>query len=335
MANWFSSIIAAIMAFFTAIWGMFLPGIQPAQPTTPTASEVEISEISSVDPTTLPFVSAGQKAETTGRYRDSAGNIAYIPKDFRVSSKSGEQTVSTGLVVIAPDGSEFVWVPTTGTKLARRDFGSYFSSGDSLSGYADETNLKIYQTMVSSTEKYGGFYIGRYEASKGSNGLPVSKRVTASESGSIMVRFSPQDATVACQKVYADNETVQGFFPWGITWDTTLQWLVDSGNKTRAQVASDSTSWGNYSNDTFSTGAGGNYTGAWEQAKANNIYDLAGNNWEWTQERSGSSYVMRGGGYNLMGGSCPGSAYPAAIRDPLPGNSNHPNVAFRLALYVV
>ena len=80
MANWFSSIIAAIMAFFTAIWGMFLPGMQPGQPTDPTTPVIEISALSSVDPTTLPFVSAGQKAETTGRYRDSAGNVAYIPK---------------------------------------------------------------------------------------------------------------------------------------------------------------------------------------------------------------------------------------------------------------
>jgi hypothetical protein len=50
------------------------------------------------------------------------------------------------------------------------------------------------------------------------------------------------------------------------------------------------------------------------------IYDLAGNNWEWTQERFGSNYVMRGGGYNLMGGACRGGDYPAALRDPLPGN---------------
>lgn len=73
----------------------------------------------------------------------------------------------------------------------------------------------------------------------------------------------------------------------------------------------------------------------WEEAKANNIYDLAGNNWEWTQERHGyDSYVMRGGGYNLMGGSCPGDEYPAALRDPLSGNGRHPNVVFQIALFV-
>lgn len=107
---------------------------------------------------------------------------------------------------------------------------------------------------------------------------------------------------------------MQGFFPWGINYDTTLQWLIDSGCKTEEEVTQDSTSWGNYSNDTFSQGADGSTTGLWEEAKANNIYDLAGN--------------------NLMGGSCPGSVYPAALRDPLPGNGRHPNVVFRIALFV-
>lgn len=149
------------------------------------------------------------------------------------------------------------------------------------------------------------------------------------------MQFSPQDTVGACERLYVDNDTVQGFFPWGINWDTVLQWLIDSGCMTEAEVSRDSSAWGNYSNDSFSEGARGNTIGAWEEAKANNIYDLAGNNWEWTQERYGSgSYVMRGGGYNLMGGACPGNRYPAALRDPLPGNDHHPNVTFRVALFV-
>ena len=44
--------------------------------------------------------------------------------------------------------------------------------------------------------------------------------------------------------------------------------------------------------------------------------------------------LMRGGGYNLMGGSCSGSKYPAAQRNPLSGNNHHPNVTFRIALYL-
>ena len=290
------------------------------------------SETSSVGG--YPQATPGVVTRALSVYTDSYGKKAYVPANFKVSSKRGEQTVKTGLVVIGPDESEYVWIPTDETELKTRDFGSYFYSGGSLSGYSDETNLKEYKDMAASVARYGGFYIGRYEASKGSNGLPLSKRVSKTESGNIWVRFSPQDTVTVCQNLYPGNNTVQGFFPWGANWDTMLQWLIDTGCKTANQVSSDSSSWGNYSNDTFSPNAGGNYTGIWEEANSNNIYDLAGNNWEWTQERYGTNYVMRGGGYNLMGGSCPGNTYPAAIRDPLPGNDHHPNVTFRAALYV-
>lgn len=282
----------------------------------------------------LPTVLPGETTVHVSKYVDENGDIAIIPKDFTVSEQEGEHTVNTGVVVIGPDGSEFVWVPTTQTELAVCDFGSYFYGGD-ISDYWDETEQVLYQDMVKSAERYGGFYMGRFEASYGggdnvSNYVPVSKRLSQP-----WVRFSPQDSAAICQNLYADNDSVQGFFPWGINYDTTLQWLINSGCKTEEEVTQNSTSWGNYSDDTFSQGADGSTTGQWEETKANNIYDLAGNNWEWTQERYGSgNYVMRGGGYNLMGGSCSGADYPAALRDPLPGNDHHPNVTFRVALFV-
>ena len=278
-------------------------------------------------------------AEEINEYIDSNGDIAYIPGGFTVSEKADEQTIDTGLVIIGNDGSEFVWIPTSETPMAVRDFGAYFS-GSSLDGYYDEVELDSYQQMLASTEYYGGFYMGRYEASIGSgnninNYVPASKRVSDSEPGKIWVQFSPQDTTIVCENMYADNPNVSGFFPWGINWDTTLQWLIDSGGKSEKEVTRDSTSWGNYSDDDFSIRANGKYTGIYEQAKANNIYDLAGNNWEWTQERyTSGSYAMRGGGYNLMGGSCSGSSFPAALRNHLPGNDHHPNVCFRVALYL-
>ena len=208
-----------------------------------------------------------------------------------------------------------------------------------LSGYHDETDLPSYQQMAASVERYGGFYIGRYESSFGGGSslddcVPASRRVTADEPGRIWVHFGPQKAEIACRNLYADNDTVQGFLLWGANWDTTLQWLIDSGCKTFSEVAGDSSGWGNYADADFCRNGGERSTGRWEQAKANNIYDLAGNNWEWTQERFRGSYVMRGGGRTIMGGPAYGSSFPAAIRDPLPGNDHHPNVAFRIGLVI-
>ena len=48
---------------------------------------------------------------------NSSDKEAYIPKGFKVSEEPTEQKIDTGLVVIAPDGSEFVWVPVNKTTL--------------------------------------------------------------------------------------------------------------------------------------------------------------------------------------------------------------------------
>lgn len=49
--------------------------------------------------------------DKTATYTDKNKDTATIPKGFKVSRKANESTISTGLVVQAPDGSEFVWVP--------------------------------------------------------------------------------------------------------------------------------------------------------------------------------------------------------------------------------
>ncbi|MCI8587626.1 MAG: SUMF1/EgtB/PvdO family nonheme iron enzyme, partial [Clostridia bacterium] len=109
--------------------------------------------------------------------------------------------------------------------------------------------------------------------------------------------------------------------------DEVLKWLIDTGSKTNEEVAKDSTSWGNYNNATFeytntsggtSTKAVSNNgtmipTGSTEYTNANNIYDLAGNVWEWTMEASGGAYRnCRGGRYYSTG-----SGYPAHFRYPI------------------
>lgn len=257
-------------------------------------------------------------------YTDANGDTVVIPEQFRVSEKEDEQTVSVGLVVIGSDESEFVWVPIKETTFARNNFNS--------DGFYDETDSVEYQSMKASVEKYGGFYMGRYEASQVSDDIPASKRA---DSDSIWVHIPPQDMIKVCKNLYAENESVESFLPWGVNWDTTVQWLINSGCKTEDEVVADSTSWGNYSNNTFAGERGYAATGRWEETKANNIYDLAGNYWEWTQERSeGGGYAARAGGYNIMGGACTGNRYPVVFRSGLPGNDHHPNITFRVALYL-
>lgn len=49
--------------------------------------------------------------DETATYTDKNGDTATIPEGFSVSRKPNEKTIDDGLVVQAPDESEFVWIP--------------------------------------------------------------------------------------------------------------------------------------------------------------------------------------------------------------------------------
>ena len=109
---------------------------------------------------------------------------------------------------------------------------------------------------------------------------------------------------------------------WGCQWDVTMNWLISSGAKTSNEVNKDSSSWGNYNNTSVKANDGTTVlkangtsaklnTGKTTFTMANNIYDLAGNCLEWTQEAGSTSVrVYMGGYYNGDG-----SFYPASDRN--------------------
>ena len=172
--------------------------------------------------------------------------------------------------------------------------------------FADE-----YKAMIESVSKYGGFYIGRYELSEA--GVQKDKAT--------LTRTNWYNLYNACRnsKLQASDK-VKTQMIWGCQWDVTMNWLISSGAKTSDEVNKDSSSWGNYSDskenakvtvteeDGTTTNKYGRKqnTGYSEYWKANNIYDLAGNCSEWTQEASyTSSRANRGGGYGGNGSSFP------------------------------
>ncbi len=102
----------------------------------------------------------------------------------------------------------------------------------------------------------------------------------------------------------------------GTQWDRVLEWLVETGMES-AKVYNDSSTWGNYSNynssvtsDKQVTDAGTKVfeAGSSEYWKANNIYDLAGNAYEWIQEANDTDRrVFRAGTYRDSGSNIPAS----------------------------
>lgn len=197
---------------------------------------------------------------------------------------------------------------------------------------------KEFNNMIVSVEKYGGFYIGRYETGNINQETPVVQKGNTNISSQTWYNMYKR-----CKNIKGDNTNVETGMIWGNQWDRTLMWLIETGSKTKEQIADDSTSWGNYNNATFEyvNSSGSTVTknensgtkiptGNTEYTKANNIYDLAGNVYDWTMEAS-STYdrVYRGGNYSIDG-----DYYPAGSR-----NSNYPtyssiNYGCRSALYI-
>ena len=173
-------------------------------------------------------------------------------------------------------------------------------------------------TDQESVKTYGGFYIARYEAGDGdANGTPRSSsssnsNTVVSKKGAIVYNYISQpDSITRAESMYTGKSKLIS----GAGWDRTLNWLIETKAKTENEVFVNSSSWGNYYDSTGNakTNSGMNNmnytTGRNEAWKANNIYDLAGNVFDWTTEASGSdARVYRGGScYNARVSSVPAS----------------------------
>ena len=184
-----------------------------------------------------------------------------------------------------------------------------------------------YYATIKSIKEHGGFYIGRYETG-GLSGTAVVRKMETDINNQTW--YTMYEKT---KELSGTNDNAITSMIWGSLWDETLQWLVDSGAKTSdgtqltyELIGSDSTKWGNYSNSTFSyipadattpdeTATKPRFTsiptGSAEYTKVNNIYDLAGNVFDWTLEASSTD------GRVVRGGFCNGNGYfsgPAANR---------------------
>ena len=165
-----------------------------------------------------------------------------------------------------------------------------------------------FDKMLNSVATYGGYYIGRYQTGDLSQATPVIKRINTDIHSQTWYTMWKK-----ARKLSGTSAGVQMI--WGIQWDETLKWLIDTGEKTYAEIASDSRSWGNYYDYSFTyytntskstaTKASNSETripsGAYEGANANNVFDLAGNVSDWTAESGGSGTgferYKRGGNY--------------------------------------
>ena len=306
----------------------------------------------------------------------SNGKTAWIPKGFTVSGIKSEQSIDNGLVIydipegIAPDWSnpdsvktkynQFVWIPvevkSTDTENSIASFyrsewtanestggertnglSTDYTEPDSTNDTADKTGIaNQIANLTKSIYKYGGFYIGRYEAGSETERTSSSGVTTLGikqdmypynyvEWGDSESSIGTTGAVYLSNSLYNTNEYgATSMLCTGACWDSMLDFIKDLNHS-----VTNSTTWGNYKNsETFEITRGAyavfntsNYTlgsfnnvgskyskmkdtsillttGATERNCSKNIYDVAGNCYEWTTE-SGSQGDRVGRGRQL------------------------------------
>ena len=144
-----------------------------------------------------------------------------------------------------------------------------------------------YEAMITSITKYGGFYVGRYELSGTNNGS--SNQITNAK---VQEGQTPMDYVnwhrlyQACRSF--GNEVTTSTMIWGTQWDLVCRWTNDSGD----QVSYSSSQSNRHSGD-YDAKTGSNINDI-----RNNVCDLEGSRFEWTQEAfDSSSRAYRAGGY--------------------------------------
>ena len=263
-----------------------------------------------------------------------------------ISDKQGDTMNASGVDM----GNQFVWIPVSSeADLTRTNFTNGQPTTDAPASGRDvtecsepyakgySTEASEYTTMKAQVLKYGGFYIGRFEA--GVNDTTLRTKVTTNQ-------------TVVCKKGVAPYNCV----PWGKAMDEVNTAFASSFNNPdnvntngAVYLAKNFASQHNYTSVTSTLTYGCEWdamcryigdaqrttakksapelTGSVSTDVSKNIYDLAGNCWEWTMEASNTNgRVIRGGSYVTAG--------PVSDRSSFSLTLGYNYYSFRPTLYI-
>ena len=157
--------------------------------------------------------------------------------------------------------------------------------------YIEGSTKELYQDsfnkMVESVEKNKGFYISRYEIGNINNAVKNNGKIVSKASEEDITYMDWINLYKVSKNMY-DRDNITTEMIWGCQWDATLLWLTK--NVDIRKYVFDAKLIGNYTGVEKKTASSKEYC-------TNNIYDLAGNAYEWTQRGSALGGRKAYGGY--------------------------------------
>ena len=335
---------------------------------TPSGYEILYSEL---------YKNNGGSGGETGSLPSTEETTPFLPNGATVTNAD----LGTGVTIKDEKNNEWTWivVPKSVTASSTTDGdienaligyatkyrGSYTDTWYEGCGLSQSKYEENYSKMLQSIKANGGFYIGKYEVGSFDNPVTSSDntRQAVIQQGAYPYNYvTCSQAEEIAEGLATGGKTSTLMF--GIQWDLVLAYLESKGVPA-ADLNDDSSSWGNYANNSFPVAEGNKYaiynqstyqlgewnpvpsgyekpnsgtengillsTGAVESNSKMNIYDLAGNVYEWTLEKSTSTLnpcIYRGGYYRFGG-----SGYPASTHTGNSTSYSDFSIGFRPALY--
>ena len=222
-----------------------------------TSDGLEATELTKVATVYAVSVENGETVPVPNGFYYVGGNLStgVIISDDEEDKYDGKIDKTTYEYTTNLKGNQFVWIPCEASAYKKTSWGKQNTEWDTTTTKSE----------LSQIEKYGGFYVGRYEAGlaetvtefttnqkhTGSNQIYNVDGIPQSKAGIVPWMYIDwTHAKANAEGMYNNNYISSGLIT-GTQWDVILNTLINKTDLTNTDIVN-SSSWGNYRDNSIS-----------------------------------------------------------------------------------